>query len=593
MIAPIVAPALIPLEYDDGTRPRFKLRAQHAPALFGFLDKRSGRPRARSIRDAAQSLVVPKRVAKNARRSSQLDNWLPVSIPDALAFTFGCGASADAGRALLRQRLARLCAWLNRRLEEPPIAIQRGPSRQVTIFGCVGYNVDFVLRRVSGARIFPNGARQELSVEVELLQPLTTSYWLSWVIEDLGLSAGKAQLPLFATANEACLHDQWLVDTAYGLLKADPRFEELRKETLPQAFALPREFVSLSLLSRHAHWTSGFVPRSTFNLVWQHETLFRRVARESPQLLKLLEVFLWYDKLPLVQDPVAEMRDYFRACGFTDATWRYVHKHGSRLFRAAWEISVDKSKLAVSISYLRELEAAGLPPPPAPSLAVAWFRCFAGLHSGVQFRGNWCTADSTVIRAVLLEGDRRRCEPDFARYVGDAVGVLHWAMETSLTLNPQQARSGWKWLYRNWHAWRESRQREEAVCGLSWQSRLQRMTIGRFEIIPIESSIGLVAEALAMHNCADTLAQRCVSDDFRMFSVRRAGSGERVATLCILSSIIMNGEIRSESWIEYQVKRAANRPATRELEQLMTEVAQLYTECCRTGPGHMVLDACM
>ena len=570
--------ALIPPDYRDCSRPFYQLRAQHAPALFGFREKPTGKPRARSVRDAAEYIFFPEKLAQTLGRPQQLvDNWLPIAIPDTLAHAFGCGGSADAGRALLRQRLARLCAWLNARLEEPPVVVDIGPSRQVTVFGCVGYNVDFVSRRVSAARVFPSGVRQELSFEIELLQPLATAVWLTWVAENLEISAGKAQLSLFVTPDEARLHDEWLINTAYGLLKADSRFEELRKETLPRAFALDRGFLLLALHARHADWAAGYVPRSTFNLVWQHEALFCRVARENPQLLKLLEVFLCDKKLAHVRDPVAEMRDYFRACGLTDATWRYVHKHGSRLFRAAWEISADKSKLAVCVSYLRELEAAGLPPPPAPLLAVAWFRCFIGWHGRMQFRGDWCRVDPTVIRAVLLEGDRRRREPDFARFVGEAVGVLHWAMETSLSLNSQQARSGWKWLHRNWRTWRESRQREDELCGQMWQSRLPRTTIGRFEIIPIESGLGLFDEAVAMHNCADILARDCVEGRIRIFSVRRAFGGERVATLGIANY--------GKYWTDYQVKRAANRPATCELEQLTIEVARLYMERCSAEPA--------
>lgn len=52
---------------------------------------------------------------------------------------------------------------------------------------------------------------------------------------------------------------------------------------------------------------------------------------------------------------------------------------------------------------------------------------------------------------------------------------------------------------------------------------------------------------------------------------------ERVATLGIISF--------GEFWTEYQVKRPANRPAGRELEQLMAEVARLYTERCEARPA--------
>jgi len=95
--------------------------------------------------------------------------------------------------------------------------------------------------------------------------------------------------------------------------------------------------------------------------------------------------------------------------------------------------------------------------------------------------------------------------------------------------------------------------------------------------VPIESGAGLIDEALAMHNCADNFAGQCKSDDIRLFSVRDSSGGKRVATLGIISF--------GDFWTEYQVKRSANRPAGRELEQLMTEVARLYTERCEARPA--------
>ena len=158
--------ALIPLYDRDASRPRFRLRAQHAPALFGFREKRTGMLRARSVRDAAEYISSPRKRAQTIGRPLPLvDNWLPVSIPDPLAHAFGCGVALDAGRALLRQKLAKLCAFLSAHLERSPDVVESGPSRQVTVFGCVGYNVDFVSRRVSAARIYPNSSRQELSLE--------------------------------------------------------------------------------------------------------------------------------------------------------------------------------------------------------------------------------------------------------------------------------------------------------------------------------------------------------------------------------------------------------------------------------------------
>jgi len=128
----------LPLPWEEGEspRPRFALRAQYAPALSDLSAKLPCRLRARNVRDAAQTIAAPDKLAKILGRPRQLaDSWLPVPIPDDLALAYGGGVSLDAGRALLRGRLAKLCAWLNARLDEPPRVVELGPCRQITVFG--------------------------------------------------------------------------------------------------------------------------------------------------------------------------------------------------------------------------------------------------------------------------------------------------------------------------------------------------------------------------------------------------------------------------------------------------------------------------
>jgi len=551
------------------------LRAEVAPLFFPLPIARKSGIRAYTLREAATRVDAPDKLAHLLGRPRQLiDNWLPVAIPDRLAHAFAGSASCDVGRALLRKKLATLSAWLDARLDEPPEVIEAGPCRQVTVFGCVGYDIDFVARQIRPARVYPNGARQTLcNSEIELLRPVSTGYWLNWVIEDLGLGANVGQISLFCTASEMRFHDEWLVRTAFDLLKSDSRFEGLRKVILPQAFKVGGGLVSLALKSRHYDWAQVGLSSATFNLVWRHEYVFRRVARENPQLLKLLELFLLEKKLLLNNDPVAEIRDYLKAQGCSEASWRYVHKYGSRIFRMAWKMASNRSRVDVAVHYLRELDNAGLPPPPAPQLAAGWFRCFIGLQEDrLDFFEYWCAIDPMVVRAVLVEAANRRQDPAFDRFVGEAINVWHWAMETGLVLNSQQKARGWRWLRGRWLKWCERRKMEAKVENVSWESALRRTAIGRFDVIPIETGLGLVEEALEMRNCVSDYSFQCEFDLIRMFSVRSLEDGKRVATLAIKSA--------KDLWIPYQVKRVANQPPGRELERLVREVARRYMDCC-------------
>ena len=559
-------PALLPL---------LQLRAQHAPGLFGFDRLNNPRPRAQSLRDAATPVVFPEKLAHHLGRPQRLaDRWLPVALPDTLARAFGCGASMDAGRALLRRRLAELCGWLDKQLEYAPRVTEQGPCRQVTVFRHVGFQVDYVSRRVSVARIDARGNAQTLDLEVELGAPLCMAYWLRWIIEELRLGVVTGQRPLFVTDGQALAHDAWLIETAYRLLRGDPRFVWLRQEGLPRALGLDRTLSALAVRARPAR-AAGQMPRSTYNRVWRHQQLFRRVARENPQLLKLLELFLREGLLPLKADPVAEMRDYFRAKGCSEAAWRYAHRHGDRLFGVACSMASNIGLLHVCLSYLRTLDAAGLPPPPSPALARAWFRCYIPDGSDrLLFFTRWCAVHPSVIRVLLLTADARRRSPEFSAFVSEATGVLHWAMATGHALTKSQARAGWRWLRRNWQGWYVATQRIEGLRYPAWGFPLPQTVIGRFEVMPLSNGAELIEEAYAMRNCLDLYAQRCESGDVRLFSVRCAETGRRVATLGLCTALVEGG------WDVLDIRRFANRPPTVELQRLAAEVGQRCNARC-------------
>jgi hypothetical protein len=58
-------------------------------------------------------------------------------------------------------------------------------------------------------------------------------------------------------------------------------------------------------------------------------------------------------------------------------------------------------------------------------------------------------------------------------------------------------------------------------------------TLGKYEIIPIETAAELHREGAAMHHCAGTYRARVQSGDLYFYSIRR--NGERVATLSLLN----------------------------------------------------------
>lgn len=509
-----------------------------------------------------------------------IERAFEVSVPDNIGKAFSYGASLDSGRDLMHDELAELCRKLDSLLDRSPEVEETTTTRSITVFGRIHYRVDWIKRRVTSGRVLSDESIEYVDATVGLFRPLGTSFWLRWLLDDLSQTESQTesgQGNLFFTRENAGAHDYWLVKTAYRLLQREPRFQKLRKHDLPRALGLNHEVLAITFHCRLAGLHSA-VPSFLFNLVWQHESVFRQVSRENPQLLPLLMMFLGEQKLAHKKDPIAEMRDYFREHGLSDATWRYVARHGSRLFDVALEMASNRS-LAACLSFLRPLQAAGLPPPPAPSLARAWFRCYADRERDrIQFNESWNEADPSVVRAVLLEGDARRPRHGFAEFVGEVASVLHWAVDEDIVLNEQQARSGWKWLRRNWLASLDRKMREAKAQGAAWRSTLSRTTVGRFTLIPLTNAADLVEEAIAMRHCVDIYVERCAHGENRLFSIRCTETRKRVATLAL-----RNGY--GEGWYLHDLKGYANSPPSPELVRLAVTAGRLYAEREQAGAG--------
>ena len=123
----------LPLPWEGGKspRPRFALRVQYAPALAGLSGKPPHRLRARSVRDAAQTIAAPDKLAKILGRPQQLaDNWLPVPIPDDLALAYG-------GCVHLSHRAGAACAPAS-----DPFSWGAGVERHAVIKGCAGRSMN-------------------------------------------------------------------------------------------------------------------------------------------------------------------------------------------------------------------------------------------------------------------------------------------------------------------------------------------------------------------------------------------------------------------------------------------------------------------
>lgn len=347
----------------------------------------------RRARDAVRRLTDqrPTNSAGPQRPPGLTEQSFEISVPDDIARAFSYGSSLAGGRALVRCQLTKLCRRLDAWLERPLKVVEADGVRSVTLFGRVRYEVDTINRRVRCGHLRADGTVEYTEAKVRLVNALSTSYWLRWLFEDLSQTLA-IQRNLFFKRGDAGACDYWLAQTAYRLLLADPRFKKLRAHHLPRALGLAPSLVALTYHALPPGWAWG-ICNTTFNAVWQNESAIRQVARENAHLLPLLMLYLDEHELPPDKDPIAVLRDEFREQGLSEAAWRYAVRYGSHLFKVAMRISAWLS-LDACIDYLRALDRAGLPPPPAPSLLLAWLRVHGDQRADrVHFHEGWNTRD--------------------------------------------------------------------------------------------------------------------------------------------------------------------------------------------------------
>lgn len=437
---------------------------------------------------------------------------------------------ADWQQHEAKRRLITLCEWLDDHLDQPAHVSAVGKAvRRVTVFDSLAYDINVDRRAILSGTVF-HGRYDPSNVLFEIGRPLTSHLWLMPVLRNLNL-ANATQGDLFFVDSELDDIAQWLARSAYRLLLRNPDFQEFRRNQLPKLFKLPKDIYSIALASRPRP-VGPLIDSRTFNDVWRNEKAFRQVARENPHLLPLLQAFI--EQVPdgetvRTKDPVLTLKKKFRDSGLSEASWRYVVHHGSKLFRDAWSSTSGQETLEVAVRYLDALESAGLPPPPPPSIVKAWLHGYnphrendARLEAHFQHM-----IDPVALRAGLIEADRLRQKGRVEGFAEEFLGVCWWSEHILDLLDENQARAGWSWFVRRWQEAEAAQAILEDTEQLHWMTRLEEFQKGRMTVVPIDSSESLILESLAMRNCLQSYIEDCAKGKFEVYSVRETQTRKR------------------------------------------------------------------
>ena len=429
-----------------------------------------------------------------------------------------------------QRRLRVLCEWLDDHLDDPVRVFAAGDGmRQVRVFDGLVFTTDVNRREISCAYQI-EGETLPGDWIFEVGHPLISPRWLVPVIANLDLF-GYRQGDICFDANEAVELRDWLAGTAYRLLRRNAEFRDLRRR-LPGLLRIPAEILSIALACRPRP-VGPLIDSRSVNDVWRNEKAFRLVARENPQLLPLL--FAFVSRIPdgetvHTKDPVQTVKERLRQGGVTDAAWRYLTKHGARIFRIPWELTGNQCPMEVAIRYLHALDEAGLPPPPPPSIQRVLLHGYnPHVNEMITLEEHFqVMIDPVALRAGLLEADRRRRQGKVAGYAEEFLGVCWWSAHIPELLDDNQIKAGWSWFVRRWQEAELVRRKLDESENLRWTTRLDEFADEVVKVVPLCSSEDLIREGQAMRNCLETYASRCEDGEFEVYSVRDAVTGKRL-----------------------------------------------------------------
>lgn len=460
-------------------------------------------------------------------------------------------------------RLVIASEWLEKHLARPVRVQKLRPNVwRVVVFGCLTYTVFPDEGRIASGRRVGKG-HEYFDFTFEVGKPLATPYWIRYVLEHIGL-IDRSQQDLLCSDEDLKQDMRLLEVTLYRLLLREPLFRELRDKTLPRALNIPRDILWIAMASR-TRQKGPMLTSYELARVWRNAAAFRQVARENPQLLPLLNAFLFWrrkDFKPEDGDPVAAIKAALRRDGLSDAAWRYLTRHGARLFKVAWSITGPQTSFGVARHYLQALEYAGLPPPPPPSVARAFLHAHAEhIRHDVRLNEGFERAiDPDVLGLSLREADIQRSSPFLPGFIEEFLAVCQWSSEIGVLMRENGTKPRWPWLAKQARLVEADQALMEVSRFEAWPTRVPEFESGPWLVKPVLNSLELFHEASAMRNCLQKYLESCQTGKTEIYSVRERDTGKRKASI---------GLAFSDTFAAlFDVKGFANQPPDKDIERL-------------------------
>lgn len=520
---------------------------------------------------------------RSAKESSSVHHGCPILTGDIYKDTISLAVSA-------------LLDHITHHLEADPIRVISSIDGRVRIrmFGALDYVIDrsehvvwvepspISSREKASKQTPPWNHRVDSHLEkVDLLNPLCRSSWLFYIAARPGwFSLNQKHPPKdqglhFASykAMDSALTE--VIDLVGARLQRCGALAAVRHRLAAMfTLYLGSDLVDIAMRARLYPGKASLTAQH-LNLVWKNHLMFQTMNRENPRLLVALTAWLSQGSsngLCKTVDAIPGMMNAILAAGLSQKAWRVLAENGmnrllpSQLNHSSWELLILS---------LRALNASRW-----PALAPRGFLRL--LHYSAGRPDTFDTSSAGVAgwfwQIVCNEAFDLRGEAAAYRELFDS--VPRWARlvrKYAFRPDKNQRRRGCSWLREAVQFYEKLEQSEDAQDSPAWALWVQSAqwcTSGNWMVVPLLSPNALMAEAMALHNCADSYACRCRQGNELLLSLRDKSTGRRIA----LASAVR----RVQHWSLDEIAGPCNEPVKLAIQkyakQAIKEVNRKYSE---------------
>ncbi len=435
-----------------------------------------------------------------------------------------------------------LLRWLDHQLNSPIEVADRDGIRIVRIFQCLHY-VKNERQKSFCSFLKHRQAKKSVRIEhttVSLKPMLVSNHWMHAVV-NLAIPGEYLQ----DIRQNKVLFNRIIFETV-KLLSRDGRFILLKYRYLPLAIEIdPRvKDIAATLFKK------GSGTNEDYTLIWRNLAVYQQLIDEGNPFIQFFHSSnLFHFKqmkkstkgehrypvgLPpekSTQFDLHKLKAFLRNEGNGDKLWRYLYKHGDRLFEALYSLKPElKTNYAGLHCYLNFLVGLNSPLPPTPKILQALLSMQGYLPDTDPLpfldAGN---LNSPVLQlALAYYGDKPVITEED---IDDFLLVMYRDQDHGIHFDKNRKKQGWRWLVNKCRHWEVAYSQFLIRKQITWKRFIGDIEIDNYRFREISNHCELHATAARMRICIENYVSECVEDKRRFFTIQEPDDSQIIAVI--------------------------------------------------------------